>query len=178
MLSLLTFDFQLLTSLRAFAPLHLREPPRRRIALNRFTSLCLCVLVPLCYAFLLPLPLCLPLFSSLSLCVFASLRPCVESFRFSHFQRQRPVFPPCQCRKWQAAVRSPVPAVFCQCSASLACSRRRKFAMQRQPPVFPPFTTAANWQNFACFAICASAAEDEGKVGGGRPLPPSPPYIK
>jgi hypothetical protein len=126
-LSLCVFALNLLPSL--FAPLPLcacAKPPRRGIALNLSSSLCLRALVSLCYAF--------SLLSSCSRCLGGSL------FAFSAAVS---CIPAVQMSKLAGGGSPPVPAEMGNFSASLPRSRRRKVALQRQLPVFPPFTPAA-----------------------------------
>jgi hypothetical protein len=100
----------------------------------------------------------LSLFAPLPLCIFALnlffvlrvLRvSVVQLFAFSA-PRSPVAAVNGQC--CQAATRSPIPAVLCKSSANAPYSRRRKLAVQRQHPVFPPFIPAAILAIFA-FAL-------------------------
>jgi hypothetical protein len=138
------------------------------------TPLCLCVFVPLCYAFSSPLRafapshlreasskedcveyffLCLsvPLFLCVTLFAFYLRGLRVSVVQFLHFQRQRPLFPPCQRQLGRRRYTPAFPPILANaaprslllavensaCSASLPCSRnshRRQFRHFRLYP--------------------------------------------
>jgi hypothetical protein len=105
---------------------------------------------------LAPLPLSLNLFSApLPLSAFAlnlfsvSLSLCFSVLNVFAFSAPSPRVPAVQMANWQAAVRSRIPAEIGKCSAMRPHSRRSHLARVRQPPVFPPFTSAAVYSSMA-----------------------------
>jgi hypothetical protein len=89
-----------------------------------------------------------------SFCLLSSCSRCLRAASSkedggSNFAFSAPAsrVPAVQMAKWARGGCSRVPAVWCQSSANVPCSRRRKVAVLRHTPVFPPFTPAANWQN-------------------------------